>query len=108
MCGLLEKIRSWQSRRGGPCRRQSAQRRGAFLEDGLDTVGPLLPQGFADRQAVGFHHRAAVGPHGRLRKPRDLARHRFSRGARTAGLDHLLAHADAQRFIRRDLAPRSK
>jgi hypothetical protein len=41
-----------------------------------------------------------------LWKSRDLARHCLGRGARAAGFDDLFAHADTQRFIRRDLAPR--
>ena len=40
-----------------------------------------------------------------MRKPRDLPRHRLGRGAGTTALDHLLAHADARRFVRREPRP---
>src|SRR5258706_8817569 len=68
-------------------------------------VVPLLAHRLAERQRLLHVGRAPVGAHAGLRKARDLVRHGLGELARLALGHDVLAGTDAQRLVRRHLAP---
>src|SRR5437764_6858737 len=77
---------------------------GAIDLEGRKAVVPLLAHRLAQRQALLHMGRAPVGAHARLRKARDLVRHRLGELARLAVRHYVLAGADAQRLLGGDFA----